>query len=82
MCDYSPVMTWLLLDEDGNLSVRQEPQGQSAYVGDDEVVAKTGDFYKAHGDGAARDCHGQEYTSDEAYLTDLLGVGEYNRIFN
>ena len=52
--DYSPVMTWLVLEEDGNLFEIVEPQGQTFYTGNDEVVPSTGAFHKAHGEGAAR----------------------------
>lgn len=81
MADYSPVMTWLLLDKEGDLWILTEPQGQNSYVGSDEVIATTGSFYKAHGSGAARSHNGEKYTSQKDYLTDLLGESEYNRIF-
>ena len=79
--DYSPVMTWLLLDSDGDLREIEEPQGQSEYVGRCEVIARTGSFYKAHGDGAARDECGDKYPTQRAYLMDLLGAADYTRIF-
>lgn len=82
MLDYSPIMTWLLLDNDGDLYILSEPQGQSFYNGNDIVIATTGGFYKAHGDGAVTDDWGDEYTSQRAYLKDLLGETEYNRIFS
>lgn len=81
MADYSQVMTWLLLGKDGNLWILTEPQGQTSYVGADKVIATTGSFYKAHGNGAARNHNGEKYTSQQKYLTDLLGEREYNRIF-
>jgi hypothetical protein len=79
--DYSPIMTWLLLEEDGNLWILSEPQGQTSYAGDDEIIATTGGFHKAHGDGAATDDNGVRYKTQRAYLTDLLGQDKYNRIF-
>lgn len=82
MADYSSIMTWLTLDTDGNLREVVEPQGQSIYVGDNEVIATTGSFYKAHGDGAALDNHGEKYTTQRRYLTDLLGADDYARIFS
>lgn len=81
LADFSNLMTWLLLDSEGNLTELQEPQGQTSYVGNDEVVAATGSFYKAHGDGAAVDSNGQKYRTQRDYLTDLLGKAEYARIF-
>ena len=81
MADYSPVMTWLLLDNDGDLHEIIEPQGQNYYTGSDEVIATTGGFRKAHGDGAAVNGYGEKYKTQMAYLTDLLGEKEYNRIF-
>ena len=81
LCTYSPVMTWLLLDDSGNLAIIEEPQGQSEYVGTDKVIAKTGGFYKAHGDGAACNSAGYPYRTQRAYLTDLLGSDNYNQIF-
>lgn len=79
---YSRVMTWLVLDADGDLSTIVEPQGQTVYVGDDAVVATTGGFHKAHGDGAAVDpATGRPYSTQREYLTDLLGSSEYQRIF-
>jgi hypothetical protein len=80
--DYSPIMTWLLLEEDGNLWILSEPQGQSMYTGTDEVIATTGGFYKAHGDGAAHDDNGHKFMTQRAYLTDLLGDKDYKRIFS
>lgn len=79
--DYSPVMTWLLLEADGSLYILEEPQGQSEYVGGDKVIATTGGFYKAHGDGAATDDQGDKYRTQRAYLRDLLGDDEYDRIY-
>ncbi len=79
--DYSPVMTWLVLEDDGNLFEIVEPQGQTYYTGNDEVVASTGGFHKAHGDGAARDEDGNKYKNQREYLIDLLGEAEYARIF-
>ncbi|MDR1889928.1 MAG: hypothetical protein LBQ81_11220 [Zoogloeaceae bacterium] len=81
MADYSPVMTWLIVDEDGDLYTIEEPQGQTSYVGGDEIIATTGGFYKAHGDGAARDQYGQKYRTQRDYLIALLGLAEYQRIF-
>ena len=79
---YSRLMTWLLVDPKGDLSIITEPQGQSAYVGALEVVATTGSFYKAHGDGAAvNPATGRPYSTQREYLTDLLGRVEYGRIF-
>lgn len=82
MADYSPIMTWLLLDNDGDLYIISEPQGQTFYAGHDFIVATTGCFQKAHGDGAVTDEFGDKYTSQKAYLKDLLGETEYNRIFS
>jgi hypothetical protein len=81
MCNYSPIMTWLLLEDNGDLYIISEPQGQTSYVGSDEVLACTGGFYKAHGDGAACDDQGNRYRTQRAYLTSLLGSNEYARIF-
>lgn len=82
MEEYSRVMTWLVLDADGDLSTIVEPQGQSYYVGSDTVIATTGGFHKAHGEGAAINPEtGRAYRTQCAYLTDLLGVSEYQRIF-
>lgn len=81
MADYSHLMTWLLLDDDGDLSILSEPQGQSEYIGSDTVISTTGGFHKAHGDGAATDSDGQKYTTQKAYLADLLGELDYKRIF-
>ena len=81
LADYSAVMTWLILGPDGNLYELIDPQGQSEYVGADEVIATTGDFYKAHGDGAALDATGRKYKRQRDYLRDLLGASEYVRIF-
>lgn len=78
---YSPVMTWLLLDNDGNLSIIEEPQGQAEYVGNDTVLAQTGSFYKAHGDGAVTDDDGNAYRTQKAYLAELLGHTEFTRLF-
>lgn len=82
LANYSPVMTWLILDKDGDLYIIEEPQGQTEYCGDDDVLATTGDFYKAHGDGAVTDDYGNKYKTQRDYLTDLLGADNYNRIFN
>lgn len=79
--DYSPVMTWLVLDSEGDLFEIVEPQGQTYYTGKDTVIARTGSFAKAHGDGAARNEMGEKYTTQKSYLTDLLGQDDYNRIF-
>jgi len=79
---YSPEMTWLVVDDDGDLRIIAEPQGQTEYVGEDEVIAATGSFYKAHGNGAATDEMGNEYSTQRDYLIDLLGDSEYRRIFN
>lgn len=83
MRDYSPVMTWLVLDADGDLYEIVEPQGQTFLnlADGDEEIARTGSFYKAHGDGAVRDDWGQKFKSQKAYLNYLLGKDEYNRIF-
>lgn len=86
MAPYSNMMTWLLLDKSGDLSIISEPQGQSFYAGDDAVLAETGSFYKAHGDGAATYyCPDAgkplPYATQKHYLTDLLGEAEYERIF-
>ena len=79
--DYSQVMTWLVLEDDGNLFEIVEPQGQTFYTGNDEVVASTGGFRKAHGDGAERNEDGNKYKNQREYLIDLLGDAEYARIF-
>ena len=82
MAAYSQVMTWLVLDRDGNLALIVEPQGQTVYVGDDEVIATTGGFHKAHGAGAAiNPATGRAYATQRGYLTDLLGAPTYNRVF-
>ena len=79
---YSPIMTWLLLDSKGNLHILSEPQGHSFYNGNDIVIATTGGFHKIHGNGngAVTDEWGYKYTSQRAYLKDLL-ENEYDRIF-
>jgi hypothetical protein len=82
MASYSSIMTWLLLDDCGDLYIIEEPQGQTEYVGDDDVIMVTGDVYKAHGQGAATDQYGDIYKTQRDYLTDLLGQKNYNRIFN
>ena len=81
MADYSAVMTWLVLDNDGDLFEIVEAQGQTFYTGNDEVIAKTGGFYKSCGEGAATDEYGNKYRTQKAYLSDLLGKDEYERIF-
>lgn len=81
LADYSPVMTWLVLDANGDLEIITEPQGQTEYTGADEVIATTGDFHKAHGNGAETDSHGNKYRTQRDYLTDLLGADCYVRIF-
>lgn len=81
MLDYSPIMTWLALDNNGDLYIEEEPQGQTFWVGTDEVIAQTGSFYKYYGDGAVSDDQGNKYKTQRAYLIDLLGEIEYNRIF-
>lgn len=81
MADYSRIMTWLIVDSAGDLYEITEPQGQTVYVGSDEVVATTGGFHKSHGAGAAADEYGKKYRTQKAYLTDLLGSAEYKRIF-
>jgi len=48
---YSPCMTWLLLDANGDLRIITEPQGQTSYAGNDIVIAMTGGFEKSHGNG-------------------------------
>lgn len=79
---YSAMMTWLVLDGDGDLYELVEPQGQSSYCGADDVIASTGSFYKAHGDGAATDpSTGRPYRLQRDYLADLLGKADYARIF-
>lgn len=83
MRDYSPVMTWLILGTDGYLYEVVEPQGQTFLIlaDGDEEIARTGSFYKAHGDGAVRDDWGQKFKTQKAYLSHLMGKDEYNRIF-
>lgn len=79
---YSPVMTWLLLDAEGNLDILTEPQGQTYYTGDDIVIATTGGFYKSCGEGEACDEYGNPYKTQRDYLKDLLGKKDYDRLFN
>ena len=82
MASYSRVMTWLVLDSDGDLRLIVEPQGQTVYSGDDEVLATTGSFHAAHGQGGAVDQRtGRPYRVQRDYLSDLLGQSEYARIF-
>jgi hypothetical protein len=86
MANYSNLMTWLILNKHGDLSIISEPQGQSIYAGSDVVLAATGGFYKAHGNGAATyycTDAGEPlpYATQKHYLTDLLGQAEYKRIF-
>jgi len=77
LADYSPVMTWLLLSNNGDLRI----QGQTFHAGCLDVVAETGGFLKAHGEGAARDNWGEKFKTQRAYLQYLLGDSEYQRIF-
>jgi hypothetical protein len=59
-----------------------EPQGQTVYAGDDEVLATTGGVHAAHGQGGAVDPRtGRPYRTQRDYLSDLLGQSEYDRIF-
>ena len=81
MADYSPAMSWLVLDDEGELFEIVEPQGQTFYVGDEKVIASTGGFHKSCGEGAVTDEYGTKFKTQKAYLTDLLGEKEYNRIF-
>ena len=74
-------MTWLTLDKDGDLDITETPQGQSMYTGADTVIATTGSFHKAHGDGAAIDEDGNKYPTQRSYLQALLGK-QYDIIFN
>lgn len=81
MRDYSPVMTWLVL-ENGMLTQIVEPQGETAYTGDGEVIATTGDFHKAHGKGAViNQVTGKPYRTQRDYLRDLLGREQYVSLF-
>lgn len=82
MKDYSPVMTWLLVTPTGNLIILEEPQGQSFYAGEYPVISTTGSFYKASGDGAARNECGEKYKTQKEFLQNLLGCKEYERIFD
>lgn len=82
MREYSPVMTWLILESDGNLYEICEPQGQTYYTGRDIVVATTGGFAKSCGEGAARNDWGEKYRTQRDYLQDLLGKKDYDRLFN
>ena len=81
MADYSAVMTWLVLDNDGDLYQIVEPQGQTFYTGNDEVITTTGGFHKSCGEGAAANEYGEKHKTQKAYLSDLLGKTEYERIF-
>lgn len=81
MRDYSSVMTWLLLDDDGDLCELVEPQGQTFYTGSDEVIATTGGFHKSCGEGAATNECGEKFKTQRDYLISLLGEAEYERIF-
>lgn len=82
MAAYSRIMTWVVLDSEGDLHIIAEPQGQTVYVGDDEVIATTGGFHKAHGKGAAiNPATGCAYATRREYLTDLLGAEKYNQVF-
>jgi len=82
MAAYSCVMTWLLLADDGDLWIAEEPQGQSVYVGSDKIIAMTGGYHKAQGDGAVFDpATGRPYRTQRDYLADLLGEDVYVRIF-
>lgn len=78
---YSPVMTWLVLDDNGDLYQIVEPQGQTFYTGNDEIIATTGGFHKSCGEGAAVNEYGEKYKTQKAYLIGLLGKSEYDRIF-
>lgn len=51
---YSPVMTWLIVDSDGELHEICEPQGQTYYTGSDIVIATTGGFAKSCGEGGTK----------------------------
>ena len=80
--DYSPLMGWLVVNEHGTLYNIFEPQGQTEYTGNGIILASSGDFYKAHGNGATRDECGNKYKTNKAYFIDLMGLDNYNRIFN
>lgn len=82
MASYSPIMTWVVLDANGDLYTLVEPQGQSYYSGGDIVIATTGGFAKSCGEGAARDEFGNKFKTQKAFLTHLLGAKEYDRLFN
>lgn len=82
LCAYSPVMTWLLLDSEGDLYVLSEPQGQTEYTGSNVVLATTGGFAKSCGEGTVCDEYGNPYFRQKDYLTDLLGEKDYDRLFN
>jgi hypothetical protein len=79
--EYSPIMTWLVLDDGGDLLEVVEPQGQSEYVGDGTILARTGGFSKSHGDGTATNEEGVKYKTQKAYLADLLGHDVYLEVF-
>lgn len=80
IADYSPLATWLALDDQGDLRLIVELQGGTFYCGSDPLLAKTGSASKAHGQGAAKDKYGKKYKTQTAYLRDFLGE-DYARIF-
>lgn len=80
--DYSPLMGWLVKAEDNTLYNIFEPEGATIYTGNNTVLAITGGFYKAHGDGAEHDENGNKYRTNKAYFIDLMGFANYSRIFN
>lgn len=82
LATYSPIMTWVLLDSDGDLYILTEAQGQTYYTGKDIVIATTGGFHKSCGEGEARDENGRPYKTQRSYLKDLLGKKDYDRLFN
>ena len=70
-----------VIDPATEATIATVPRGNAADI-DDAVVAATGGFHKAHGEGAAIDPQtGRAYRTQRAYLADLLGVSEYQRIF-
>ncbi len=81
MANYSHVITWIVLDANGDLCQITEPQGQNYYNGKDEVIATTGSLRKACGEGAVTNEYGEEYKTQKSYLIFLLGKSEYERIF-
>ena len=63
------LMGWLTADTDGRLGGIYEPQGQTYYCGDNTVLHRFGDVYRAHGQMPKR-------ITLKAFVAEL-GIGRY-----